>query len=237
MNWFSIRNEATSAHVAIHDQIGRDGTSAKNFIDAINRLAVSEIDLHINSPGGSAFDGVAIHNALKWHKARVNITIDGLAASAASVVAMAGDTIRMPENAMMMIHDPHGLCAGSARDMMAMAEALNRVKGSIVSCYMGKAKRPQSEIERLMSAETWFSAKEASEIGFCDEVLLPVHIQNSFDLTQFKHAPRHTMTAAVPQNDLRAQWESDRALREEFGSFDTYEAYMSAVARGLVKVK
>jgi lambda family phage portal protein len=158
-SWYAIRARGTGAEVAIYDEIGAYGVSAKGFLAELGALPEgTPVDLRLNSPGGSVFDAVAIHNALKRHEGTVTVWIDGIAASAASYIAMAGDEIVMPENAFLMIHDPAGLVMGTAEDMRAMAEALDKVKGSLVSGYAAKSGRTPEEVSALMAAETWFDA-------------------------------------------------------------------------------
>jgi ATP-dependent protease ClpP protease subunit len=148
-SWYAIRARGTGAEVAIYDEIGAYGVSAKGFLAELGALPEgTPVDLRLNSPGGSVFDAVAIHNALKRHEGTVTVWIDGIAASAASYVAMAGDEIVMPENAFLMIHDPSGLVMGTAGDMRAMAEALDKVKGSLVSGYAAPAGRPRTRSRR-----------------------------------------------------------------------------------------
>lgn len=125
--WFEIRAAADGAEVAIYDAIGAFGLSAKAFTDELKRFAAAKtLQVRINSPGGDVFEGLAIHNALARHPARKVVTIDGIAASIASVVAMAGDEIVMPENAMLMLHNPSGAVIGGAREMRQMADALDK---------------------------------------------------------------------------------------------------------------
>ena len=127
--WYEFRAQAEGAEIVIYDEIGAFGIPAKAFLDELKALGpVAELTVRINSPGGSVFDGVAIYNALKRHDAAVTVWIDGIAASIASMIAMAGDEVVMPENAMLMLHDPSGLVCGTAADMRAMAEALDRMK-------------------------------------------------------------------------------------------------------------
>ena len=148
-SWYAIRARGTGAEVAIYDEIGAYGVSAKGFLAELGALPEgTPVDLRLNSPGGSVFDAVAIHNALKRHEGTVTVWIDGIAASAASYIAMAGDEIVMPENAFLMIHDPAGLVMGTAEDMRAMAEALDKVKGSLVSGYAAKSGRTPDEVLR-----------------------------------------------------------------------------------------
>ena len=189
-SWYAIRARATGAEVAIYDEIGAYGVSAKGFLAELGALPEgAPIDLRLNSPGGSVFDAVAIHNAIRRHAGRVTVWIDGIAASAASYVAMAGDEIVMPENAFLMIHDPAGLVIGTAADMRAMAEALDKMGDSLAAGYAAKSGRPIDEIAALMAAETWLDASEALALGFADRFTDPVRIAASFDIGRFRNAP------------------------------------------------
>ncbi|MGS4947965.1 head maturation protease, ClpP-related [Meridianimarinicoccus sp. RP-17] len=189
-SWYAIRARGTGAEVAIYDEIGAYGVSAKGFLAELGALPEgTPVDLRLNSPGGSVFDAVAIHNALKRHEGPVTVWIDGIAASAASYIAMAGDEIVMPENAFLMIHDPAGLVMGTAEDMRAMAEALDKVKGSLVSGYAAKSGRTPEEVSALMAAETWFDASDAVAQGFADRLIEPVRIAARFDIGRFRNAP------------------------------------------------
>ncbi|SFB96984.1 head maturation protease, ClpP-related [Tropicimonas isoalkanivorans] len=189
-SWYAIRARGTGAEVAIYDEIGAYGVSAKGFLAELGALPEgTPVDLRLNSPGGSAFDAVAIHNAIKRHEGPVTVWIDGIAASAASYIAMAGDEIVMPENAFLMIHDPAGLIMGTAEDMRAMAEALDKVKGSLVSGYAAKSGRTPEEVSALMAAETWFDAADAVAQGFADRLIEPVRIAANFDIGRFRNAP------------------------------------------------
>ena len=189
-NWYAIRARGAGAEVAIYDEIGAYGVSAKGFLAELGALPEgTPVDLRLNSPGGSVFDAVAIHNALKRHEGTVTVWIDGIAASAASYIAMAGDEIVMPENAFLMIHDPAGLVIGTAEDMRAMAEALDKVKGSLVSGYAAKSGRTPEEVSALMATETWFDAADAVAQGFADRLIEPVRIAARFDIGRFRNAP------------------------------------------------
>ena len=190
-SWFTVRALAgAAAEVLIYDEIGAYGVSAKAFLDELAAIPeASAITLRINSPGGSVFDAVAIFNALKRRTGTVTVHIDGIAASAASYVAMAGDEIVMPENAFLMIHDPSGMVMGSAADMRAMAEALEKIRDSLVSGYADKSGASSETVVALMAKETWLSAEEALTLGFCDRVEEPVRIAAHFDLKLFHNAP------------------------------------------------
>ncbi|MGH6898652.1 MAG: head maturation protease, ClpP-related [Geminicoccaceae bacterium] len=188
--WYDFRARVGGAEIVIYDEIGAFGTPAKAFLDEPKALGpVAELTVRINSPGGSVFDGVAIYNALKRHDAAITVWIDGIAASIASMIAMAGDEVIMPENAMLMLHDPSGLVIGTAADMRAMAEALDRMKAGMVAAYRDKSGRGEAEIEALMQAETWLSAHEALQLGLADRVEVPVRMAARFDLSRFRNPP------------------------------------------------
>ena len=189
-NWYSICALNEGAEISIYDEIGAYGVSAKAFLADLGKLPdKAPLTLRLNSPGGSVFDAVAIYNALQRHAGTVTVSIDGIAASAASYIAMAGDEIVMPENAFLMIHDPSGMVMGTASDMRSMAEALEKIGASLLRGYAAKSGKPEAEIAILMAKETWLDASEALEMGFADTMSGPVRIAASFDVSQFQNAP------------------------------------------------
>ena len=167
--------EETSAEVLIYDYIGEDGlgggVSAKGFAERLDALGpLNTITVRINSPGGSAWDGAAIYNALVRHPAKVNVEIDGIAASAASFIAMAGDKIRMAENATLMIHQASALVIGPANDMEKMATVLRKLDGQIASVYAKRTNRRPETWLKAMEEESWYTAEEAVEERLADEI-------------------------------------------------------------------
>ncbi len=221
-SWYAIRARGTGAEVAIYDEIGAYGVSAKGFLAELGALPEgTPVDLRLNSPGGSVFDAVAIHNAIKRHEGTVTVWIDGIAASAASYIAMAGDEIVMPENAFLMIHDPSGLVMGTAEDMRAMAEALDKVKGSLVSGYAAKSGRTPEEVSALMAAETWFDASDAVAQGFADRLVEPVRIAAAFDIGRFRNAPPVLVEAIETESDDETDSASTEATDETDQVADT----------------
>jgi len=133
--------------------------------------AVKQINVHINSPGGFVFDGHAIYNLLAQHPAQVTVYIDGLAASAASVIAMAGDKIVMPENGTIMIHEAWGIVIGPAEDMEAEAKLIRKLNTQIAGIYAARTGNSPEKIAEMMAAETWLMGREAEEAGFADETI------------------------------------------------------------------
>jgi len=195
-SWYTIRAREGGAEVLIYDEIGAYGVSAKGFLAELGALTdEAAIDLRLNSPGGSVFDAVAIHNALSRHAGPVTVWIDGIAASAASYVAMAGDAIVMPENAFLMIHDPSGLVMGTAADMREMAGTLDKIAAGMTRGYAARSGKPETEIAALMAAETWFDAAEALEAGLATQLAEPVRIAASFDIARFRNAPPELVEA------------------------------------------
>jgi ATP-dependent Clp protease, protease subunit len=201
--WYDFRAQAKGAEIVIYDEIGAFGIPAKAFLDELRTLGpVAELTVRINSPGGSVFDGVAIYNALKRHDARVTVWIDGIAASIASMIAMAGNEVVMPENAILMLHDPSALVIGTASDMRGMADALDKMKAGMVAAYRDKSGRDDAEIEALMAAETWLSADEAVDLGLADRVEQPVRMAAHFDLSCFRNTPPQLAAPLThPQED------------------------------------
>ena len=201
-SWYTIRARTSGTEVLIYDEIGAYGVTAKGFLAELGALPDDAvIDLRLNSPGGSVFDAVAIYNALKRHPGEITVWIDGIAASAASYIAMAGDTIVMPENAFLMIHDPSGLVMGTADDMRATAEALDKVKGSLIQGYAGKSGKTDDDIATLMADETWLDAQDALDLGFIDRIAEPVKLAASFDVARFRNAPPELAEAARERDD------------------------------------
>ncbi|MBT0437829.1 Clp protease ClpP, partial [Morganella morganii subsp. morganii] len=148
-SWFRMKAAADtqSADIYIYDEIGGWGISAKQFSKELLALGdVSQINLHIHSPGGEVFDGIAIYNQLKGHDAKITVYIDGLAASMASVIAMVGDTVIMPENAMMMIHKPWGIAWGDADEMRDYADLLDKLENVLIPAYVAKTGKTAEEI-------------------------------------------------------------------------------------------
>jgi ATP-dependent Clp protease, protease subunit len=197
-SWYEIRARASGTEVLIYDEIGAYGVSAKGFLAELGALPDdAAIDLRLNSPGGSVFDAVAIFNALKRHEGTITVWIDGIAASAASYIAMAGDEIVMPENAFLMIHDPSGLVMGTAADMREMADTMDKIAGSMIRGYAGRSGRSEEEIAALMTAETWFDAQDALAAGLATRMAEPVRIAASFDIGRFRNAPPSLIEAVA----------------------------------------
>lgn len=169
--WYRITNLANGeADVMLYGEIGWVGTTAEDFVRDIKQLQANKINLHLSSGGGSVFDGIAIMNALRAHPANVTVYVDALAASIASVIAMAGDRIVARQASEFMIHEASGLVVGSATDCREMAELLDRQSDKIAGIYAERAGGTVEDWRTAMAAETWYSAEEAVAAGLADEV-------------------------------------------------------------------
>ncbi len=170
-SWYRIHNLSDSeAEIYLYDEIGSWGITANDFVSDLREIKANKIALHINSAGGSVFDGFAIFNALKRHKAEITVWVDGIAASAASFIAMAGDEVVMSPHSQMMIHEAQGLALGAADDMRQMADVLDKSSDNIASTYAERTGKPTAEWRALMKEETWFSDAEAVDAGLADRV-------------------------------------------------------------------
>ncbi len=172
--WYSITNATDDvAQVRIYDEIGFFGVDAEEFARDLTTITASTIEVAINSPGGSVFQGLAIYNSLRTHSARIITRVDGLAASAASFIAQAGDERIMLESSQMMIHDAMAAVAGNAADMREVADFLDKQSANIAELYASRSGLPVDRYVEMMAAETWMTAAEAVDEGLADSVLKP----------------------------------------------------------------
>ncbi|AXY07442.1 Clp protease ClpP [Bacillus thuringiensis LM1212] len=147
-----------------------DGISSSKVREQLKNVTVKTINVHINSGGGDVFESIAISNLLKNHSATIVVHIDGLAASGASVIAMAADKIIMPKNTMMMIHKAWTYAAGNAEGLRKVADRLDKIDNAVTESYTSRFVGEKSELESLLAEETWLTAEECKTFGFCDEI-------------------------------------------------------------------
>lgn len=191
--WYEFKATASGeeTELLLYGEIGGWGISAESFMAALKQVPANHrINLRIYSPGGSVFDGNVIFNALQRHPGGVVTHIDGLAASMASVVALAGKPVKMASNALYMIHNVSGGAHGDAEDLRKTADLIEKIQQTIVDAYTKRTGKSADEIAKMMDEETWFTAAEAKEHGFVDEVTEEVKMAATFDLSGFKKAPR-----------------------------------------------
>jgi ATP-dependent Clp protease protease subunit len=207
--WYAISRKADSppdvAEVSIYDAIGAWGINAESFVNDLKAIKAKTINIRINTPGGEVFDATAIYNAIREHPAKVVCYVDGLAASSGSFIAVAGDEVRMADNAYMMIHNASGGVMGGAEDMRRYADTLEKVNGNIAAMYQRKAGKDPAHWRDLMTAETWFTAEEAKAQGLVDEVYAPskkspatATAKAPFDFKIYNKVPNAVQEAFAP---------------------------------------
>lgn len=202
MKFFAKAN-GKRGELYLYEAIGEGwfgGITAKSFSDALRELgSVSALDIYINSPGGSVFDGIAIHNQIKRHPAAEKVVhVDGIAASIASVIAMAGTDIRIAENGMFMIHDPWGMTVGTADEMRKQADALDKIRDTLLDTYVSKTGGDRKQISQWMAEETWMNADESVSHGFATKKTGEKAIKAEFAmLDKFSKVPEHIRKQAA----------------------------------------
>jgi len=194
-------------------------TGFKSELDALGNITT--LNVYMNSPGGDVFAGQAIYSMLKRHKATVNVHIDGIAASIASVIAMAGDSIHMPVNSMMMIHNPWSLAQGNSKDFRKMADDLDKIGLSIEQTYLAKATNMKQEaLVALLDAETWLTAQECMDLGLCDvmdeEKAIAASIKDFKILAEYKNVPKFiTVEAKEEPQDNNSEPDQNILTRQK----------------------
>jgi len=221
---WNVKNQAKEAEVWLYDEIGEDwwgdGISARGFIEDLQALpaSVEKVIVRINSPGGDVFEGFAIYQALLRDRRQIVTAVDGLAASSASVVMMAGDEINAAQTAMVMIHDPWTIAIGNAGEFRELADLLDQITGQIVSAYGRRDSVDQAAIREAMRAETWYTASQAQEAGLVDTVTeAAIAVAAKVPPGRYQNAPRRLVGSQVapakPQEARHRLAAAQRALQ------------------------
>ena len=217
---FTITNSKKgSAEVLIYNDI--NAATSGPFVRALNELKADTITVRINSSGGNVFDAIAMSNALRDHPAHVTTVVDGLAASAASFIATAGDEVVMNRNSEMMIHNPKAATAGGSTDMRQLADRLDAVRDNIASMYMSRAGGTVEQWREVMAAETWYSAEEAVAAGLADRVSDQPAVTNSYDLSTFIYAGRSQAPQPPNVQPIHPTDSAESSPRKEGGAMPT----------------
>lgn len=218
---FQFKNEAGRTVVYLYGTIGKDWwdeeseNTAKEFSKRLDELTPKPIDIRIDSCGGDVYEGFAIASAIQRYEGDTTVYVDGLAASAASYIAVMADKVVMNDYAQLMIHDAWTWTSGNAESLRAMAERLDALDGQIATIIAGRSGMEAEEVRSLMDAETWFSAEEAKEKGLCDEVIVTEQrLAACLDeaiLARFKNAPEVVKAAeshaenTIPHDEERTR--------------------------------
>lgn len=218
-SWYRIENKTEAeADVFIYNEIGGLGVTADDFVRDLRAIKARKINLHLNSPGGDVFDALTMHTALKQHAAEITVYVDGLAASAASLVAVAGQRVIMAKHSFMMVHEAHGLTLGDSADMRKAADLLDLMSDNIASIYAEKTGGSKEDWRAHMAKETWFGDQEAVNVGLADEVSDGIAPTNEFDLSKFKRPPEmpRAELEEPPEDEPRGDIDYRRLFQEAF---------------------
>lgn len=203
-SWFKAQQTSGAGRITLMSDIGEFGVTAADFRVALASLgSVQRLDIDINSNGGDVTEGFAVYNMLARHPARKIVTILGLAASMASVIAMVGDEVMMPSNAMLMIHNPFGGAIGNASTIKSFGEALDIMQSSIRDVYARRTGLPSAQIAQMMDAETWLSAARSVELGFADRTIDPIRAA-AVSTARFRHPPANLAGTRAAEIDPAA---------------------------------
>ncbi len=195
----------------IYDEIGFFGVTAKDVVRALSTCTADALEVHVNSPGGDVFDGIAIYNAIKEHGARVTTICDGIAASAASFIFQAGERRVMTRNAMLMIHDAWGMCVGPADDMRKFADMLDKASDNIADIYaQASGKRDADHFRAQMREEAWLNADEAIEAGLATDIQGEAQASNAWDVRFFNR--RTELDSATTPDVVKESTDQDEGI-------------------------
>lgn len=212
LNFWAKTDTAKKMHeLYVYDSIGKDwygdGITAQSVSDALREFPKSAaLDVYINSPGGSVFEGVAIYNQLRRWAGKKTVHIDGIAASIASIIAMAGDERKIASNGIIMIHRAWGFAMGNAEDCRKYADSLEKIDGTLLDTYIERTGGNKKQIEDWMAAETWMNADEAVSRGFATEKTGDTTVKAEFPLlAKFNKVPEQLRRQAMQSNVLLAK--------------------------------
>lgn len=220
-NLKTVKNEdSDEATLYVYDVIVSDdywgGVSAINFIKELSSIEASTIHLRINSPGGDAFAGRAIQQAISEHKSKIISHIDGYAASAASYIALAADEVHMGEGSFFMIHKASTIEWGNADDMLATANFLNKIDESLAKTYADKTKLTEEEALEMMAEETWISSDEAVELGFADKITTQSPENKvKWDISAYSNAPTEEKPKDLSESDKLKLAEAAKIIEDK----------------------
>ncbi len=208
---YRIVNEGDSTSVYLYDVIDSYyGISAEKLVKDLNDISAQTINLHINSPGGDVFEARTMATAIRQHKSNIIAHIDGLAASAATYVALAANEVIMSDGSLFMIHNAWTFTFGNAADLRDTASLLDKIDGTIENDYQKKTGAESQQIKDWMAAETWFTAQEALDAGFVDSVAAEQSVNNSWNLECYNKPPK--TPEKQPENEIeqlsQKHWET-----------------------------
>lgn len=213
---FEAKKDDKGTTIELYDEIGFWGTDARAFRAKLKE-ATGDIKLRINSPGGDVFDGIAIYNDLLAYDGKVTVEVVGLAASIASIIAMAGDEIVIADNAMFMIHNAWTIAVGNRHDFGETAAVLAKIDDALARTYAARTSTGIRAIKQMMDDETWLTAKEAKDAGFATAIGTSAEPKAKFDLSVFASVPSSLMWDEGADNQSPTKRDLERALTQDAG--------------------
>lgn len=214
--WYAIDSSEGQTEVLIYDVIGWPFVDANMFARDFNKIKSKEITVGINSPGGDVFDGTAIFNTIDNHPAKITTRIDGIAASMASIIALAGDEIQIASNAYYMMHNPWSFAMGDYRDFEKEADLLKRIADTLAGTYSDKTNIDIEAVKTMMDDETWIIGDELVDQGFADKVIGDKEAKALFDLSMYSNAPV-TIKGDNTKTPLKTEREFELLLTRDAG--------------------
>ncbi len=211
-DWFKViaaEKDGDDSQILLFDYVGWPYNDPRELIQSLSNMG--NVTIRINSPGGDVWDGAAIANALSSHKGIVTTRVEGLAASMASVIAMAGKRVQAYDNAMLMIHNAWTFVMGNQYEMRETADLLEKIDGNILDAYQNKCKKGKKAIAEMMKETTWMTAKEAKENGFIDEIVTGKSVKADFNLSIFANLPEELSDIEHP---IFTGFDIEKALRD-----------------------
>jgi len=230
-NALAVNAGSDVTEIDVYGVIGDYGLRAEDFKRVLDTVNTSLIIVNINSPGGDVFAGIAAYNLLIEHPSQVHVKVQGLAASAASLIAMAGDKIIMGDGAVLMIHNAWSIALGDNREMAKMARLLAKIDKELAGVYSQRSGIPVDDVKQMMDEETWLSASDAIEQNFADDTAPDTPKDRAgFDLSAFKHAPAALLKPKKQKRALARKSGNDRDATEFNDAISAIRDKMAAFA-------
>jgi len=222
--------------ILIYDVIGAYGSDAKTIITQLDEAKGKEVLIRINSVGGDVFEGMAIYNALIKHEGKVNVEIEGLAASMASIIMLAGDSVSASENSLIMLHNPSAGMQGESKDLKKRADLLDKMKTQMVSIYSGKTEMSEKDVIGMMDEETWFTSNEALAVGLIDNVTDAIKIAATFELGIISNKVPEWVKESY-NNKLIEEKEMDKVIAMLSELKDSIKGFVDNSSNGITEIK
>jgi ATP-dependent Clp endopeptidase proteolytic subunit ClpP len=230
-DWYKIVNSGDEGdpEILIYDYIGWPYNDPRDLIESLAGMSPKSVTIRINSPGGDVFDAMAIFNAMESYKGKIITRIESLAASAASIIALAGKEIQAYKNSMYMIHNPWMVALGDQNELRDSANLLEKIAANMIDIYTASSKQGKKKVKTMLDDETWMTAKEAQDLGFVKTIVTGKSVKAEFKYDVFDNVPPSLIIGSDPEKDQEL---AAKALLDAGFPADTVK---DIVAKGLSK--